>query len=114
MRNLQLQLRFLIPLVIILAGAAYFSVPLMDKLTLRWFSRDLTLRGQLVTNALSESIAEALPDPRGRKLLALFNRATQDERLVAIALCSKNGKLLRETAGYPKDLSCEAARAIAA
>ena len=114
MRNLQLQLRFLIPLVVILAGAAYFSVPLMDRLTLRWFSRDLTLRGQLVTNALSESIADALPDPRGRKLLALFNRATQDERLVAIALCSDDGKLLRETAGYPKELSCERAEQIAA
>jgi alpha,alpha-trehalose-phosphate synthase [UDP-forming] len=114
MRNLQLQLRFLIPLVVILAGAAYFSVPLMDSLTLRWFARDLNMRGELVTNALSESIADALPDPRGRKLLALFNRATQDERLVAIGLCSNDGKLLRETSGFPKELTCAQAEEIAA
>ena len=113
MRNLQLQLRFLIPLVVILAGAAYFSVPLMDRLTLRWFARDLNMRGELVTNALSESIADALPDPRGRKLLALFNRATQDERLVAIGLCSNEGKLLRETSGFPKELTCAQAEEIA-
>jgi alpha,alpha-trehalose-phosphate synthase [UDP-forming] len=114
MRNLQLQLRFLIPLVVILAAAAYFSLPLMDSLTLRWFARDLNMRGELVTNALSESIADALPDPRGRKLLALFNRATQDERLVAIGLCSNEGKLLRETSGFPKELTCGEAEEIAA
>jgi trehalose-6-phosphate synthase len=114
MRNLQLQLRFLIPLVVILAAAAYFSLPLMDRLTLRWFARDLNMRGELVTNTLSESIAEALPDPRGRKLLALFNRATQDERLVAIGLCSSDDKLLRASAGFPKDLTCLEAQEIAA
>jgi alpha,alpha-trehalose-phosphate synthase [UDP-forming] len=114
MRILHLQLRFLLPLAIILAGAAYFSLPLVDRLTLRWFARDLTMRGALVTNALSESIADALPDPKGRKLLTLFNRATQDERLVAIGLCSKDGKLLQETAGYPKELNCERAQDIAA
>jgi trehalose-6-phosphate synthase len=114
MRNLQLQLRFLIPLVVILAAAAYFSLPLMDRLTLRWFARDLNMRGELVTNTLAESIGEALPDPRGRKLLALFNRATQDERLVAIGLCSNDGKLLHETSGFPKGLTCAGAEEIAA
>jgi alpha,alpha-trehalose-phosphate synthase [UDP-forming] len=113
MRNLQLQLRFLIPLVVILAAAAYFSLPLMDRLTLRWFARDLNMRAELVTNTLSESIADALPDPHGRKLLALFNRATLDERLVAIGLCSNDGKLLRATSGFPKDLTCLQAQEIA-
>jgi alpha,alpha-trehalose-phosphate synthase [UDP-forming] len=112
MRALQLQLRFLVPLVVILAAAAYFSLPLMDRLTLRWFARDLNMRGELVTNTLSESIADAMADPHGRKLLALFNRATLDERLVAIGLCSSEGKLLRATSGFPKDLTCLEAQAI--
>ena len=68
MRNLQLQLRFLIPLVVILAGAAYFSVPLMDKLTLRWFARDLDMRGSLVATALSDTLTDS--ETRGRKLQA--------------------------------------------
>jgi trehalose 6-phosphate synthase len=59
-----------------------------------------------VANALSESIAESLPDPRGRKLQALFNRAVQDERLVAIGLCSTEKRLLHSTATFPKDLDC--------
>jgi trehalose-6-phosphate synthase len=114
MKTFRLQLRFLIPLILILTAAAYLALPLMDKLTLRWFSRDLHMRGTLVANALSESIADALPDRRGRKLQALFNRAVQDERLVAIAVCSMDKKLLQRTSTFPKDLDCLRAEKIAA
>jgi trehalose-6-phosphate synthase len=113
MKTFRLQLRFLVPLVLILAAAAYLALPLMDRLTLRWFARDLHMRGTLVANALSESIADAMPDPRGRKLVALFNRAVQDERLVAIGFCSNEKKLLRNTPTFPKDLDCVQAEQIA-
>jgi len=106
MKTLGLQLRFLIPLVLILVGAAYFSVPLMDQLTLRWFARDLDMRGELVANALSESLAEAASETRGRKLQSLFDRAVQDERLVAIGWCSPSGQLVRRTTRFPKELTC--------
>ncbi len=114
MKTFRLQLRFLIPLIVILSAAAYLALPLMDGLTLRWFARDLSMRGMLVANALSESIADAVPDPRGRKLQALFNRAVQDERLVAIGLCSTGKKLLHRTGNFPKDLDCAQAERIAA
>ena len=80
----------------------------MDRLTLRWFSRDLDLRGTLLANALSDSIAEALAERRREHLQALFDRAVQDERLVAIGLCSLDGRLLHRTAGYPAALTCAA------
>jgi trehalose-6-phosphate synthase len=111
---IRLQLRFLLPLVVILSMAAYLALPLMDRLTLRWFARDLNMRGTLVANTLSESIADALPDPKGRKLQALFNRAVQDERLVAMGLCSTDKKLLRSTPRFPADLECAQAEQIAA
>jgi trehalose-6-phosphate synthase len=114
MKTFRLQLRFLVPLVVILTATAYLALPLMDRLTLRWFARDLTMRGTLVANALSDSIADALPDPRGRKLQALFNRAVQDERLVAMGLCSTDKKLLRTTPRFPADLACARADEIAA
>jgi trehalose 6-phosphate synthase len=114
MKTFRLQLRFLVPLVVILTAAAYLALPLMDRLTLRWFARDLTMRGTLVASALSDSIADALPDPRGRRLQALFNRAVQDERLVAMGLCSPDKKLLRSTPKFPKDLDCAGAERIAA
>src|SRR6185295_14477750 len=114
MSTLRLQLRFLVPLLLTLGVAAYLALPLMDRLTLRWFSRDLNMRGELVASALSESIAEAIRDPEGRKLMTLFNSAVKDERLLAIGLCTKGEALLRHTDGYPPALGCKEAREIAA
>jgi len=110
MNTLRLQLRFLLPLTLALGLAAWLAVPVMDRLTLRWFSRDLTARAELVTNALSDSIADSIDDPGGRRLMALFNRATKDERLLAIGLCTRDDRLLRQTDNYPKDLGCAKAR----
>ena len=45
MKTFRLQLRFLAPLVVTLVATAYLALPLVDGLTLRWFSRDLNLRG---------------------------------------------------------------------
>lgn len=113
MNTLRLQLRFLLPLLIVLLAAAYFALPLMDRLTLRWFSRDLTLRGELVANALSDSIAESLRGPSFDRLQPLFQRAIANERLIAVALCSRDDALLRATPAYPATLDCRSAREIA-
>jgi alpha,alpha-trehalose-phosphate synthase [UDP-forming] len=113
MRALNLQLRFLLPLAIVLGVAAYLALPVMDSLTLRWFSRDLTMRGNLLATALSESIADASADRRGRKMQALFNRTIEDERLVAIGLCSPDKQLLHKTSSFPATLDCAEAERIA-
>lgn len=111
LKTFRLQLRFLVPLIVILTGTAYLAVPLMDKLTLRWFARDLDMRGSLVANALSDSLSGA--ETQGRRLQALFDRALQDERLVAIGWCSPTGEVLRRTARFPARLGCEEAREVA-
>jgi trehalose 6-phosphate synthase len=97
-------------LLVTLVAAAYFALPLMDRLTLRWFARDLNMRGSLVTNALSDSIADALSDAKGARLQTLFDRAVQDERLFAIGLCSLDGTMLRRTATFPRSLDCRQAQ----
>jgi alpha,alpha-trehalose-phosphate synthase [UDP-forming] len=114
MNTFRLQLRFLVPLVLTLVAAAYLALPLMDRLTLRWFSRDLDLRGALLATTLSDSISDALTHHGGPHLQALLNRVVQDERLVAIGLCSLDGTLLQRTSGYPDTLTCSAVRQTAA
>jgi alpha,alpha-trehalose-phosphate synthase [UDP-forming] len=112
MDTIRLQLRFLLPLIVTVVAAAYLAVPLMDRLNLRWSAHDLTLQGTLVTNALSDSIGEALRNNSARRLQPLFNRAVQDERLVAIGLCSKTGRLLLATPAFPRHLNCQHAQEI--
>lgn len=113
LKTLRLQLRFLVPLLVILAVAATLAVPLLDQVTLRWFSRDLSSRGVLVANALSDSLVEALQNGRSSRLRPLFERAAQDERLFAIGLCSADGTLIQSTERYPKTLNCARAGELA-
>lgn len=104
--TLRLQFRFLLPLVLVLIAAAYLTLPLLDSVTLRWFSRDLTLRGAFITNTLAESLDASASKGSEAKQMDLFNRAVQDERLVALGLCSLKGELLQRSAAYPSDLLC--------
>jgi alpha,alpha-trehalose-phosphate synthase [UDP-forming] len=109
LKTLRLQLRFLVPLLITLVIAATLAVPLLDQMTLRWFSRDLTSRGELVTNAISEPLIEALQAGRTDRLRPIFERAARDERLFALGLCAPDGKLLQSTERFPATLDCAAA-----
>jgi trehalose 6-phosphate synthase len=113
MKTLQLQLRFLIPLLVALVIAALVVLPLMDQLTLRWFSRDLNTRGTLVAGALADAIDDGVSSGSSARLQALFDRAARDERLVAIGLCSNDDVLVRHSANYPTSLKCLEAREIA-
>ena len=112
-KTVRLQVRFLVPLMVTLIAAAYLAVPLMDQVTLRWFSRDLSSRGLLVANALSDSVSEAMVSRRTSRLQPLFDRAVQDERLFAIGLCSIDGTMLEQTYSFPKSLTCQAAEGAA-
>jgi len=59
-QTIRLQLRFLLPLIAVVIATAYLVLPLVDGVTLRWFSRDLDSRGAVVANALSDSVVEAM------------------------------------------------------
>ena len=109
LKSIRLQLRFLLPLLATLIAAAYLSVPLLDQMTLKWFSRDLNSRGVLVSNALSDSISDALFNDRLFRLGPMFDRAAQDERLFALGLCDLDGQLLQRTGRFPGDLTCAVA-----
>jgi trehalose 6-phosphate synthase len=111
-KTLRLQLRFLVPLLLAVLAAAYLALPVMDQLTLRWFARDLNTRGELVANTLSDPIGEAFAQGNDRRLQAVIDRAVQDERMVAIGLCSPDGRLLHRTSGFPRNLTCAHAAAM--
>lgn len=97
----------------VLVVASNLAVPVVDRVTLRWFSRDLNSRGMVVANALSDSVADALLAGRTARLQPLFDRTLQDERLYAIGLCSTDGELLQRTASFPARLTCKDAAALA-
>lgn len=107
-RSLKLSLRFIFPLAIALGLLAYSVVPLVDKLTLRWFVRDMDMRSQLIANTLHDPLVELIQQGNKAKINTLLLRSIQDERLLALGYCSDDGTLLYRTPTFPKSINCEA------
>jgi trehalose-6-phosphate synthase len=105
-RSLRLSLRFVIPLAVALAVLAYAVVPLVDRLTIRWFVRDLDMRSELVAGTLDEPLSRLLSQGDRRGVNALLLRAIRDERLLALGYCDGKGKLLYRTPTFPESLDC--------
>ena len=105
-RSLRLSLRFIIPLIAALSLLAYAVVPLIDSLTLRWSVRDMDIRSRLIANTLHDPLSELLMQGNKARINALLLRVIQDERLLALAFCDGNNKLLYRTPTFPESLGC--------
>jgi hypothetical protein len=60
-QSFRLSLRFILPLAVVLGLFGYAVVPLMDNLTLRWFTRDLDIRSPSLASALEDPLLEYVP-----------------------------------------------------
>ncbi|OGS95880.1 MAG: trehalose-6-phosphate synthase [Gallionellales bacterium RIFCSPLOWO2_02_FULL_57_47] len=103
---MRLSLRFVLPLMLVLAGIAYAVAPLVDQLTLRWFIRDLDMRSTLITNTIQEPLLEQLAAGKKTKIVDFFNRITKDERLYAIGYCASPTEKALVGRNLPPDIHC--------
>jgi len=103
-----LSLRFVVPLALALAAIAYAVVPLVDRLTLQWFVRDLDARGALIAQTAQEPLSELMRDPRGAKqrVQRYFERIMQGERIFAIGLCDRGARLAFASPNFPQAVQC--------
>src|SRR5690242_4151157 len=102
---MRLSLRFILPLAITLAAIAYAVVPLVDRLTLQWFVRDLDIRTSLIARTIQEPLSELVREGSRAKILRYFDRLIQDERLFAVGLCVDR-RLAYKTVTFPVSLGC--------
>ena len=103
---MRLSLRFVLPLMLVLAGIAYAVAPLVDQLTLRWFVRDLDSRSSLIANTIQEQLEEQLGADKRVKIVEFFNRITQDERLYAIGYCASPTSKALASRSLPSEIRC--------
>ncbi len=104
---MRFSLRLGLPLASVIALVALISLPFLDRLTQRWFIRDLEIRSHLVTEMIADEIAQLDIDqtsgkPPVGKLQPLLDRLTRDERLFAIAVCDAGAKPLSATKTFLK------------
>jgi trehalose-6-phosphate synthase len=105
---MRLSIRFILPLFLVLGFIAYLTVPLVDKITEKWFMRDIQMRSELVLNSIHESLVQNLIKKSKPRLKALFARVLKDERIYAVGFCTKKGELLYKTDFYPSNvIACD-------
>src|SRR5881396_2912751 len=105
-KAMRLSLRFVIPLFLALGLLAYAVVPLVNKLTLQWFVRDLDTRANLIANTVEEPLQDLIRTGNRGRIQEFFTRITQDERLLAVAFCPpKNGEPVATTT-LPQEVRC--------
>jgi trehalose 6-phosphate synthase len=104
---MRLSLRFIVPLLFVLAGIAYAVVPLVDNLTVRWFTRDLDIRAKLVANMVEDAVQESVLTNNSTRVQRLFSKITQDERLFAMGYCASRSATPIATSSLPGSLACD-------
>jgi trehalose 6-phosphate synthase len=99
--------RFVLPILALLALLGAGIGPLVDRLTFRWFAHDLDLRASLVVNAIGSGLQDVAESGSANRLRAYFRRITRDERLYAMAYCaSAQSKPVAEPA-LPELATCQ-------
>jgi trehalose-6-phosphate synthase len=104
---MRLSLRFVVPLAIALSAIAYGVVPLVDRLTLQWFVRDLDIRAAGIARTAEEPLAALVREQDARdKVLRYFERIIQDARVYALGFCDASGSMLYATTAFPETVRC--------
>ena len=103
---MRLSLRFILPLLLVLGLIAYLIAPLVDSLALKWFVRDLDIRSRLISNTIQETLIDSIKSDSKVKILSVFNRAIQDDRLYALGFCDTGNHLKFKTQTFPSTLRC--------
>src|SRR6266446_888399 len=103
---MRLSLRFIIPLFLALGALAYAVVPLVDRLTLQWFERDLDLRATLIASTVQEPLRDLIRAGNRNRLLQFFTRILQDERLYALGFCPLSRGQPIATPTLPPEIRC--------
>src|SRR5438093_12409453 len=78
--GMRLSLRFVLPLFLALGAFAYAAVPLVDKLTLQWFMRDLDSRASLIARTAQEPHQDLIQTGKRTRTLEFLDRIAKDER----------------------------------
>lgn len=103
---MRLSLRFLVPLLFALGAFAFAAVPLTDALMLRWFTRDLDIRSQLIVSAIQEPLDDLLTKGSNPKIVSFFGKLTRDERLYAVGLCRPGSSAILASREFPPEVTC--------
>ncbi len=110
---MRLSLRFIIPLLVVLAAFAYAVLPLVDNLTVQWFRRDLDIRASLIANTVQEPLLNLMRSGDHAKAQQMLTRIAQDERVFGVGFCASAETTPIAAGTLPAAVRCPALDALA-
>ncbi|HKP55405.1 MAG TPA: trehalose-6-phosphate synthase [Polyangiales bacterium] len=102
---MRVAIRFLLLLLCALALLAYIGYLVLARTTSHWFERDVDLRARLAVAASRPSLEHSWHGDVS-VLRAMLTDLTRDERIMAAAACTTDGRPLAATDAYPVEFSC--------
>ncbi|MGE5159727.1 MAG: alpha,alpha-trehalose-phosphate synthase (UDP-forming) [Gemmatimonas sp.] len=75
-----------------------------------WSQRDIDLRSRLVFRSIRDQVATAMTARPEIDLVPVFQRITEDERILALGFCTPQGQLLDATKEFPKSVTCNSVK----
>jgi trehalose 6-phosphate synthase len=103
---MRLSLRFIVPLLVVVAAFAYAVLPLVDNLMVRWFMRDLDIRASLIANTVQEPLLDAIAADQLTRARQILTRITQDERVYGVAVCRAPEAVPLSAGTLPPEVRC--------
>ena len=89
--------------LVLLSAAGWWTV---THTTRGWFERDVALRAELAVSGARRAIVSGLKANDQKSLRSLLADITQDERILAGAICTPDLKSAAETPKFPEMFSC--------
>jgi trehalose 6-phosphate synthase len=104
---MRLSLKFIIPLLVVLAALAYAVLPVVDDLTVQWFRRDLDIRASLIANTVQEQLVNLMRSGDRGRAQQLLMRVSQDERVYGVGFCASEDAAPMSAGTLPPVVRCE-------
>jgi trehalose 6-phosphate synthase len=101
--------RFVVGLVLGLAGLAWLASIVLEQTTRVWFEKDLSLRARLAVNGSRQSLLRNLREGDQQRVRAILEDITRDERIMGASACGRDLATFVRTENFPgqSSFSCE-------
>jgi trehalose 6-phosphate synthase len=102
-------IRYGLAALLIVVAIILLIPPFAASLIQQWSRSDVESRSVLAFNSALDEFTALLNQHDSKKIVALFERMSLDEQLLAVGFCDEGGTLLYRTKAMPKTFACKEA-----
>jgi trehalose 6-phosphate synthase len=102
-------IRYGLAALLIVVAIILIVPPFAASLIERWSQSDVESRSVLAFNSALDDFTALLEEHNSKRIVALFDRMSLDEQLLAVGYCDQSGTLVYKTKDMPKSFTCKQA-----